>query len=95
MPGTSKWNKIEHRMFSHISENWCGRVLISHEVIVNLIANTTTTTGVRIEARLDSATYPTGVKVSDEELKQVNLHPAEFHGKDWNYTIKPKRLMTR
>jgi len=90
-PGTSKWNKIEHRMFSHITENWRGRPLVSHEVIVNLIANTKTKAGLRIQAKLDPSKYPTGIRVSDRQLKEVNLHPADFHGKDWNYTIKPKR----
>src|SRR5919197_43793 len=88
-PGTSKWNKIEHRMFCHITENWRGRPLISHEVIVNLIGNTTTDTGLTIQAALDENTYPTGIKVSDDDLKGINLFPAKFHGKDWNYAIKP------
>lgn len=87
-PGTSKWNKIEHRMFSHISMNWRGKPLTSHEVIVNLIANTTTQTGLRIRAELDSRQYPTGIKVSDQELENVRLHKADFHG-EWNYTILP------
>ena len=90
-PGTSKWNKIEHRMFCHITENWLGRPLISHEVIVNLIGNTTTTTGLTIQAELDENTYPIGIKVSDEALKGINLVPAKFHGKDWNYAIKPRQ----
>jgi len=89
-PGTSKWNKIEHRMFSHITQNWRGRPLISHEVIINLIAATTTQTGLAIQAELDAGHYPTGVKVSDEELAMVNLQPDEFHG-DWNYRIAPTR----
>lgn len=88
-PGTSKWNKIEHRMFCHITENWRGRPLINHEVIVNLIANTTTDTGLTIQAELDKNTYPTGISISDQEFKAVNLIPAKFHGKDWNYAIKP------
>ncbi len=88
-PGTSKWNKIEHRLFCHITENWRGRPLINHEVIVNLIANTTTTQGLEIRAELDETGYPTGMSVSDEELRAVNLVPARFHGKDWNYLIKP------
>jgi transposase len=87
-PGTSKWNKIEHRMFSHISMNWRGKPLTSHEVIVNLIANTTTKTGLMIRAELDSGQYPTGIKVSDQELEHVRLHKADFHG-EWNYTILP------
>ena len=88
-PGTRKWNKIEHRMCSHITENWRGRPLISHEVVVNLIGHTTTNTGLTIQAELDTNTYPTGIKVSKEEMKRLNLAPAKFHGKDWNYAIKP------
>jgi len=91
-PGTSKWNKIEHRVFCHITENWRGRPLVSREVIVNLIANTTTDMGLRVEAALDPNPYETGKKVSDEELAQVNLYPADFHGNDWNYVIKPRDL---
>lgn len=89
-PGTSKWNKIEHRLFCHITENWRGRPLVSREVIVNLIANTTTAMGLRVQAALDPSPYVTGKKVSDEELAQVNIHPADFHGNDWNYMIKPR-----
>ena len=87
-PGTSKWNKIEHRMFSHISMNWRGKPLISHEVIVNLIANTTTKKGLKIEAEIDTNLYPKGLRVTDEELEQINIQKADFHG-DWNYTILP------
>ena len=87
-PGTSKWNKIEHRMFSHISMNWRGRPLISHEVIVNLIANTTTQQGLTIQAALDTGRYPIGIKVTDQEFEQVKLKPSKFHG-EWNYTIMP------
>jgi hypothetical protein len=90
-PGTSKWNKIEHRMFSHITENWRGRPLLSHEVIVNLIANTTTEAGLSIQAEMDRNQYPTGIKVTDQQMEEVNLYPADFHGQDWNYTIKPKK----
>jgi transposase len=90
-PGTSKWNKIEHRMFCHITENWRGRPLINHEVIVNLIGNTTTATGLTIQAALDNNTYPIGIAVSDQDLQAVNLIPAKFHGKDWNYAIKPQQ----
>lgn len=90
-PGTSKWNKIEHRMFCHITENWRGRPLINHEVIVNLIGNTTTATGLTIQAALDNNTYPIGIAVSDQDLRAVNLIPAKFHGKDWNYAIKPQQ----
>src|SRR5215211_1764346 len=88
-PGTSKWNKIEHRMFCHITQNWRGRPLISHEVIVNLIGNTRTQAGLTIRAELDREAYPTGIKVSDAELAAVCLKRDEFHG-DWNYTISPR-----
>jgi hypothetical protein len=89
-PGTSKWNKIEHRMFSHITQNWRARPLVSHEVIINLIANTRTQTGLRIRAELDPGKYPTGIKVTDAELNALNLKQAELHG-DWNYAILPRR----
>jgi hypothetical protein len=92
-PGTSKWNKIEHRMFCHITQNWRGRPLISHEVIINLIANTATTQGLTIQAGLDSKTYPTGIKVTDAELAMIKLKPAKFHG-DWNYTVLPAQRKT-
>ncbi len=91
-PGTSKWKKIAHRLFCSITENWRGRPLVSHEVIVNLIAHTTTEAGRRVEAALDSSSYETGKKVSDEALAQVNLDPAAFHGNDWNYVIKPRSI---
>jgi len=87
-PGTSKWNKIEHRMFCHITQNWRGRPLVSLDVILNLIAATSTLQGLRIQAELDTGTYPTGIKVTDDELARVNLIPADFHG-DWNYRILP------
>ena len=93
-PGTSKWNKIEHRMFCHITQNWRGRPLISHEVIVQLIANTVTQQGLKIRAELDQRRYPAGIKVTDQELAQVNLKPHRFHG-DWNYTIQPKKKQLR
>lgn len=89
-PGTSKWNKIEHRLFSFITQNWRGKPLISHAVIINLIASTTTKTGLKIECRLDKNKYPTGKKISDEEYSRINLTPEEFHG-EWNYTIKPQK----
>ena len=89
-PGTSKWNKIEHRMFSHITENWRGRPLVSHDVIINLIANTRTKTGLRIRAGLDRGNYPIGLKISDAELQALNLKQAPFHG-DWNYAMLPRR----
>lgn len=89
-PGTSKWNKIEHRMFSHITQNWRGRPLISHEVIINLIAKTTTQTGLKIRAELDRGIYPIGLKITDAELTGLNLKLAKFHG-DWNYTLLPSK----
>jgi hypothetical protein len=89
-PGTSKWNKIEHRLFSFITKNWRGRPLTSYEVIVNLIANTTTETGLTVKAVLDTNEYETGIEISDEQLANVKLTPAKFHG-EWNYTIRPHR----
>jgi hypothetical protein len=85
-PGTSKWNKIEHRLFSFITMNWRGRPLISHEVIVNLIASTKTRSGLKIRAELDNATYPKGLIVSDEDFAAIRIDRNEFHG-DWNYRI--------
>ncbi len=87
-PCTSKWNKIEHRLFSYITQNWRGKPLISHEVIVNLIANTTTKTGLKVSCDLNLNKYQKGIKVSDEELSQVNIEKNDFHG-EWNYTIHP------
>src|SRR5512132_4310907 len=87
-PGTSKWNRIGHRLFSAISMNWRGRPLVSHEVIVELIGATTTHTGLRVRAELDRGRYPLGVKVRDQELAAVPLARHEFHG-EWNYTIRP------
>jgi transposase len=87
-PGTSKWNKIEHRLFSFISMNWRGKPLITYQVIVSLIAATTTTKGLRVRAALDRNTYPTAVKVTTAEVESVNLKPNRFHG-DWNYTVAP------
>ena len=87
-PGTSKWNKIEHRLFCHITQNWRGRPLVSHEVIVNLIAHTTTEAGLEVQAALDTNCYETGAKVSADEMAAVQLTKADFHG-DWNYTIEP------
>jgi Rhodopirellula transposase DDE domain len=89
-PGTSKWNKIEHRMFSHITRNWRGRPLVSHEVIIELIANTTTQAGLKIRAELDTGQYPAGLSVTDAELAALNLKRADFHG-EWNYTLLPSR----
>jgi len=87
-PGTSKWNKIEHRMFCHITRNWRGRPLESLEVVVNLIASTTTTKGLRVRAALDTDEYPTGVKVDDATMASLHWIPDKFHG-DWNYVIAP------
>ncbi len=87
-PGTSKWNKIEHRLFSHITMNWRGRPLVSHNIVVKLIGSTTTRTGLRVKARLDKRKYPIGIKVSDEEMEAINLTRHKFHG-DWNYSIVP------
>ena len=89
-PGTSKWNKIEHRLFSFISQNWRGKPLVSHQVIVNLIAATTTKTGLQVRAEIDAGKYPKGVKVSDKEIAAIRLERDEFHG-EWNYTIIPRR----
>ena len=90
-PGTSKWNKIEHRLFSFITQNWRGRPLMSHQTVVNLIAATTTKTGLVVKAALDTHTYDTGVKVTDEEVARLRLTPHSFHG-EWNYTLSPRRI---
>jgi hypothetical protein len=87
-PGTSKWNKIEHRLFAAITLNWRGRPLTSHQVIVNTIAATTTTTGLRVHAELDTSTYPLGAQVSEADLAALPLTRHAFHG-DWNYTLHP------
>ncbi len=89
-PGTSKWNKIEHRMFCHITRNWRGKPLVSHEVIINLIGSTTTKEGLKIGASLDLEGYPKGIKVTDEEMDELSIERAEFHG-EWNYLITPRR----
>ena len=92
-PGTSKWNKIEHRLFSYISMNWAGQPLTSHEVAVNLIAGTTTRTGLTVRAERDTSTYPRGIKITDREMKTLTaqyLTPHDWHG-EWNYTITPAR----
>jgi hypothetical protein len=88
-PGTSKWNKIEHRLFSHVTMNWRGRPLVSYEVIVALIAATTTKTGLTVRCKLDKNKYPKGVKISDSEMRAINIEHHEFHG-EWNYTILPQ-----
>ena len=90
-PGTSKWNKIEHRMFCHITHNWRGRPLLSREVVVNLIGNTTTTEGLRIQAQLDENTYEAGIKVTDQELADLAIERDSFHG-EWNYRVVPRIL---
>jgi transposase len=87
-PGTSKWNKIEHRLFSYISQNWRGKPLVSHEVIINLIASTKTSKGLTVKCQLDENEYPKGIKITDEELARVNIICDVFHG-EWNYTISP------
>ncbi len=88
-PGTSKWNKIEHRMFCHITANWRGKPLESHEVIVSLIGHTSTSKGLQIQAALDPRPYPLGVKVSPAEMNDLRIERADFHG-EWNYTILPR-----
>jgi DDE family transposase len=90
-PGTRKWQKLEHRMCCHMTENGRGRPLSSREVVVNFIGQTTTTTGLTIQAELDKNAYPTGMKVSTEDMKRLHLSPAQCHGKDWNYAIKPRQ----
>jgi len=89
-PGTSKWNKIEHRLFSHIAVNWRGKALTSLATIVSLIGATTTTSGLRVRSEIDKRAYPKGVTISDEQMKQLNLERHQFHG-DWNYTINPAK----
>jgi hypothetical protein len=88
-PGTSKWNKIEHRLFSFISMNWRAKPLLSYLVIVQLIASTTTDKGPTVACQLDGSIYEKGIKVSDAEMASLNIHPASFHG-EWNYTIEPR-----
>jgi Rhodopirellula transposase DDE domain len=89
-PGTSKWNKIEHRLFCHITEHWRGRPLLDHETVVQLIGNVRTTTGLTVKAKLDTHEYPTGVRVPDAEMETLRITQATFHG-EWNYTIHPRR----
>ena len=88
-PGTSKWNKIEHRLFSYISINWRGKPLTSYEVIVNLIAGTTTEKGLKVKCMLDENKYPKGIKITKEEVEELGIVHDKFHG-EWNYTFKPK-----
>ena len=88
-PGTSKWNKIEHRMFCHITENWRGRPLVSREVVVNLIGHTTTRSGLAIRSELDANSYPTGQPVTAEQMESLSLKRDKFQG-DWNYSLTPR-----
>jgi len=88
-PGTSKWNKIEHRLFSYLSINWRGRPLESRQIIVSLIAQTTTKAGLKVSASLDEGIYPLGKKVTDEQMASLNLTRHSFHG-EWNYSLSPK-----
>jgi len=88
-PGTSKWNRVEHRLFAFITQNWRGKPLVSHQVIVQLIASTTTKTGLTVACRLDPNTYEQGIAVSNAEMAALNLHPHDFHG-EWNYTFLPR-----
>lgn len=90
-PGTSKWNKIEHRLFSFITQNWRGRPLVSHEVIVNLIGSTTTRSGLNVKAKLSTKKYETGIKISNEAFSRIKIKPKRFHG-DWNYTITSNNI---
>jgi len=89
-PGTSKWNKIEHRLFSHVAMNWRGKPLVSLAAIVSLIGSTTTSSGLRIRSEIDHGSYPLGVKITQEQMARVQVKPHRFHG-DWNYTIQPRR----
>ena len=91
-PGTSKWNKVEHRLFSFISSNWRGEPLRDYETVVRLIAGTTTAKGLKVTCRLDHRKYPVGRKITDEAFAHVHLKPAKFHG-EWNYTIHPSNLL--
>ncbi|MFH0893447.1 MAG: ISAzo13 family transposase, partial [Bacteroidota bacterium] len=90
-PGTSKWNKIEHRLFSFITKNWRGKPLTDYVTIVELIAATKTNKGLKVCCRLDKKSYPKGIKISDEELNKIKIKSDEFHG-DWNYTIMPRNI---
>ena len=86
-PGTGKWNRIEHRLFAFITQNWRGKPLVSHQVIVQLIANTRTRTGLTVQCRIDPSAYPKGIRVSDDEMATLDLQLAEFHS-EWNYTFR-------
>ena len=89
-PGTSKWNRIEHRLFAFITQNWRGKPLVSHQVIVQLIANTRTEAGLTVACRIDTGAYQKGIKVSDDEMDALNIQLANFHG-EWNYTFTPRQ----
>ena len=89
-PGTSKWNKIEHRVFCHITENWRGKPLRTFETVVELIGHTRTAAGLRVKARLDKRKYPTGVIITKTDMETLELYPDEFHG-EWNYELRPRR----
>ena len=91
-PGTSKWNKIEHRLFSAITQDWRGKPLVSHETVVNLIAATTTRTGLRVRSGLDTNAYPKGVKVGDAEMETLHHQKDGFHG-EWNYSLLPRQRL--
>jgi len=93
-PGTSKWNRIEHRLFSHISMNWRGRPLVSHEVVVKLIGATMTQTGLKVKAKLDKGKDPLKVKITDDQMRSLNIEPHKFHG-EWNYTIRPRNQQSK
>ena len=92
-PGTSKWNKVEHRLFSAITQNWRGKPLVSHETVVNLIAATTTRTGLRVRSALDTGDHPKGIKVADADMATLHLQRDDFHG-EWNYTLLPRQRLT-
>ena len=91
-PGTSKWNKIEHRLFSAITQNWRGKPLVSHETVVNLIAATTTRTGLKVRSELDTGAYRAGIRVSDADMKTLHLQRDDFHG-EWNYMLLPRQRL--
>ena len=93
-PGTSKWNRIEHRLFAFITQNWRGRPLVSYQTIVQLIAATTTKAGLTVRSELDTNAYPKGVKIADADMDTLNLQRHTFHG-EWNYTIKPQSIVAR
>ena len=88
-PGTSKWNKIEHRLFCHITRTWRGQPLESHQIVVQLIGSTRTEAGLEVHATLDEREYKKGIKISDADYESINITPRKFHG-DWNYVLKPR-----